>query len=126
MIQIGSFLNVVDNSGAKKVMCIQISNSGYRQRYGGVGSLILVSIKSIRFSKNMKVKKGSICRAVIVKTKTASFSFSFNYRNFLENAVVLLNAQNKLIGTRVFGVVPKQFKYSKFLKLTTLSSGVSL
>jgi large subunit ribosomal protein L14 len=126
MVQNGSFLGVIDNSGAKKVMCIQVINSGYRQRYANIGSLILVSVKSIRFSKNIKIKKGGVYRAVIIKTKVSRFSFSFNYKNYFENVVILLNAQNKLIGTRIFGVIPKQFKYSKFLKLTTLSSGVSL
>lgn len=126
MIQSGSFLNVIDNSGAKKVMCIKILKSGYRQRYAKVGSLILVSIKSVRFSKNMKIKKGEIHRAIIIKTKVSGFSCSFNYRNYFENSAVLLNKQNKLLGTRIFSTIPKQFKCSRFLKLTTLSSGLSV
>jgi large subunit ribosomal protein L14 len=126
MIQQGSILNVIDNSGAKKLMCIKILNAGYKQRYAKIGDTILVSVKSIRFSKNIKIKKGDLCKAVIVKTKKGAFSFSSNYKSFVENAAVLLNKQNKLLGTRIFGTIPKQFKYSRYLKLTTLSSGLSI
>ena len=125
MIQSGSFLNVIDNSGAKKLMCIKILNTGYKQRYATIGSLILVSIKSVRFSKNMKVKKGEIHKAIIIKTKVSKFFHTLNYKNYFENSAVILNKQNKLLGTRIFSTIPKQFKGSKFLKLTTLSSGIS-
>lgn len=126
MIQSGSFLNVIDNSGAKKLMCIKILNSGYKQRYARIGSMILVSIKSIRFSKSLKVKKGEIHRAIVVKTKSSKFYPTLNYKNYFENAAVLLTKQNKLLGTRIFGIIPKELKYSRFLKLATLASGLSL
>jgi large subunit ribosomal protein L14 len=125
MIQSGTFLNSLDNSGAKKLICIKILNSGYKQRYASIGSTILVSIKTIRFSKNVKVKKGELHKAVVIKTKKESFS-SLNYKKYFENSAVLLNKKNKLIGTRIFGFIPKKFKYSKYLKLLTMSSGISL
>lgn len=126
MIQSGSFLNVIDNSGAKKLMCIKILNSGYKQRYAHIGSTILVSVKAIRFSGNLKVRKGEVHRAIVVKTKNSKYYPALNYKNYFENAAVLLNKQNKLLGTRIFGVIPKELKYSRFLKLTTLASGLSL
>jgi large subunit ribosomal protein L14 len=125
MIQSGTFLNSLDNSGAKKLICIKILNSGYKQRYAPIGSTILVSIKTIRFSKNVKVKKGELHKAIVIKTKKETFS-SLNYKKYFENSAVLLNKKNKLIGTRIFGFIPKKFKYSKYLKLLTLSSGISL
>lgn len=125
MIQSGTFLNSLDNSGAKKLICIKILNSGYKQRYASIGSTILVSIKTIRFSKNVKVKKGELHKAIVIKTKKEAFS-SLNYKKYFENSVVLLNKKNKLIGTRIFGFIPKKFKYSKYLKLLTMSSGISL
>jgi large subunit ribosomal protein L14 len=125
MIQSGTFLNSLDNSGAKKLICIKILNSGYKQRYASIGSTILVSIKTIRFSKNVKVKKGELHKAIVIKTKKETFS-SLNYKKYFENSAVLLNKKNKLIGTRIFGFIPKKFKYSKYLKLLTMSSGISL
>jgi large subunit ribosomal protein L14 len=125
MIQQGSYLEVIDNSGAKKVMCIKIINTGYKQRYARVGSLILISVKSTRSSKILKVKKGDMYKALIVRTKAKSFSKVYNFKQNFENAAVLLNKQYKLLGTRIFGKIPKQLKFSKFLKLTTLSSGLS-
>jgi len=125
MIQKGSYLNVLDNSGARKVMCIKILNSGYKQRYASIGSVILVSIKSIKFSKNIKVKKGEIHRAVIIKTRTNRKPLECIYRQYFENSVILLNKQHKLLGTRIFDRIPKELKTSKFLKLVTISPGIS-
>lgn len=126
MIQSGTFLNVIDNSGAKKVMCIKIINTGYKQRYAGVGSTILISVKTTKSSKTQKVKKGELHQALVIRQKSIQYSNIYNYKSNLENAVVLLNKQNKLLGTRIFGTLPKKFKSSKFLKLATLSSGLSL
>jgi len=125
MIQSGSYLNVIDNSGAKKVMCIKILNSGYQQKYARVGSNLLVTIKNIKFSDNNKVKKGELHSALLIRTKSTQLIHTYNYRKYFENAVILLDKKNKPLGTRIFGAIPKQFKYSKFLKLTTLSSGLS-
>jgi large subunit ribosomal protein L14 len=123
MIQKGTYINVVDNSGAKKAFCINIINSGYKQRYAKIGNLILVSIKKVKFSKNMRVKKGEIHTALIVNTSSQTNSLNFNYRKNYENSVILLNKKNKMLGTRIFGKIPKTLKYTKFLKLITLASG---
>jgi large subunit ribosomal protein L14 len=126
MIQSGTYLNVIDNSGAKKVMCIKIVNTGYKQRYADIGSILLTSIKTIKNSKSQKVKKGEMHKALVVRQKSIKYSKVYNYKRNFENSVILLNKQNKLLGTRIFGTIPKQFKFSKFLKLTTLSSGLSV
>jgi large subunit ribosomal protein L14 len=126
MIQSGSFLNVIDNSGAKKLLCIKILNGGYKQRYAKIGCVILVSVKKIKFSKNIKVKKGELHKALIIKTNSFSFSKKVNYKKYFKNAAILLNKKNRLLGTRIFDKVPKEFKYSKYLKILTLSAGISI
>jgi large subunit ribosomal protein L14 len=125
MIQSGTYLNVIDNSGAKIVYCIKLINSGYRQRYGYVGSVILVSIKSIKYSKNIKVKKGEMCKALIVRTTQHNFNVASNYRKFLKNDAILLNKKNKLMGTRIFGTLPKTIKSTKYSKMLFLCQGYS-
>ena len=126
MIQKGTYLNVQDNSGARLVQCIKISK-GYKSRYSYIGDLILVSIKKLRTKRRLlsKVKKGQICKALIIRTKTKfKLLNNGNFQSFTENSVVLLNKQNKLIGTRIFGLVPKKLRYTKFFRLISLSSGV--
>ena len=124
MIQSGTFLNVVDNSGAKTVACIKIL-SGYRSRYASVGQVILVSIKSLRSKRraSSKIKKGEIYNALIVRTLAPMKSFQGDSFKFFTNSVVLLSKQNKFLGTRVFGIVPKSLRYTKFLKVLSLSPG---
>jgi len=124
MIQKGTLLNVIDNSGAKTAYCIQVL-SGYRRRYAGVGNIINVAVKSLRPKRKefSKVKKGEIVCGVVVRLKRTKAAYSFENCQFSENSVVLINKQNKLIGTRVFGVVPKSFRYTKFLRIVSLSSG---
>lgn len=126
MIQNGSFLNVVDNSGAKSACCIRVLD-GYRRRYARSGDIILVSIKTVRRKKkklNSKVKKGDVVRALIVRTRFGNrrpFSETITHT---ENAVILLNKQNKLLGTRIFGSLSRDFRFTPFLKALTISSGV--
>lgn len=124
MIQSGTYLNVVDNTGAKIVCCIKVIG-GYRKRYAFVGDVVCVSIKSLRAKRelNLKVKKGEVLKAVVIRTKTAFISYSQESVSFFSNAVVLVNSQNKLLGSRIFGLVPKKFRYTKFLKIISLSSG---
>lgn len=124
MIQNGTVLKVIDNSGAKVVTCIKIL-VGFKKRYAYSGDIIVVSINSLRSKRrfNAKVKKGQVYRALIVRTKTSKFSFVGDYTTFLENSVLLLSKQNKLIGTRVFGSLQCNFRFTKFLKILSLSSG---
>jgi large subunit ribosomal protein L14 len=125
MIQSGTFLNIIDNSGAKQACCIQVSK-GFRRRYAYAGDVVNVSIKSLRSKRRSvsKAKKGEIFRALIVHTKHTKKLFNSECLNFFENSAVLLNRQNKFIGTRIFGSIPKHFRKTKFFKLITLSSGI--
>jgi large subunit ribosomal protein L14 len=107
MIQIGTFLNIIDNSGAKKVFCIKILHTGYKQRYAKIGTLILVSIKSIKYSKNIKLKKGELCKALVIRTKQKFYLNSSHYTKFNKNEAIIINKKNKLLGTRIFGILPK-------------------
>lgn len=125
MIQSGTILNVIDNSGAKTVCCIKVLY-GYRRRYANVGDLIVVSVKNLRTKRRStsKIKKGEISKAIIIRTKSNYKSFSGEHLSFFENSVVLLNAQKKPIGSRIFGSLPKSFRYTKHLRLVSLSAGL--
>jgi large subunit ribosomal protein L14 len=125
MIQKGTFLNIIDNSGAKFGICIHVY-SGYKSRYAGIGSTILVSIKTLRSKRRVssKIKKGEMYKALIVRTKKPLNTFSGGSISFLDNSIILLNKQNKFIGTKVFGSIPKSFRYSKFLRIASLSAGL--
>ncbi|MEK0419584.1 MAG: hypothetical protein RIQ65_277 [Pseudomonadota bacterium] len=125
MIQNGTYLNTIDNSGARKVACIKVLG-GYRRRYAKLGDKILVSIKTLRTKRRstVKVLKGEMHHALIVKTKVATVNFFGNSTKFRSNAVVLLNKNNKLIGTRIFGGISKSFRYTRFLKILFVASGV--
>jgi large subunit ribosomal protein L14 len=124
MIQRGSFLKVIDNSGAKNAYCIRIiSNSS--KRYAFVGDLLLVSVKSLRAKRRFssKVKTGTLVRALIVRSKITKFYFFGDNLKFYENSAVLLNKQNKLIGTRIFGLLPNSLRYTRFMKLLSVCAG---
>lgn len=124
MIQKGSRLNVIDNSGAKEIECIRII-SGYKTKYGNRGSLIVASVKKMRKKRKsiLRVKKGDVVRALIVRSKSRHKNY-FGYLNsFLENSVVLLTSQNKFIGTRIFGSVPHTFRFTRYARLLSISSG---
>lgn len=125
MIQIGSYLNVVDNSGAKKVACIRI-NASCKKRYAFLGEDIIISVKSLRSKRRVfsKVKKGDVLKALIIRTKKDNKNFLSNSFSFLQNSVVLFSRQNKLIGTRVFGGISKKFRFTKYMRLISLSSGI--
>jgi len=126
MIQKGSKLNVIDNSGARFVSCIHVPK-GYRQRYAFVGDNIIVSVKKLRNKRKLfsKVKKGDVTKALIIRTKTRLKSYSAENLSFKENSVVLFNKQNKLIGTRLFGIIPSRFRYTRYLKLVSLAAGLA-
>jgi len=125
MIQDKTLLNVIYNSGAQTVCCIKVMK-GYRRRYAFIGDIITVSIKSLRKKKKLtaKVKKGDVAKALVVRTKINP-TLSFHEQiNFNENSVVLISKQNKLLATRIFGAVPKSFKYTRFLRIASLSAGI--
>jgi len=125
MIQNGTYLNVIDNSGAKIVSCIQVKK-GFKKRYAGMGDVIVVSIKSLRNKRRItsKVKKGEVLKALIVRTKSRTKEYSNKSINFFENSVILLTNTNRPLGTRIFGVLPKFFRYTKYFKVASLSAGL--
>jgi large subunit ribosomal protein L14 len=127
MLQTGSILKVVDNTGAKTISCIKIS-AGYKRRYAYLGDVVLVSIKTLRSKRrnDVKIKKGDIYKAIIVRTKTRVFSFSGDNKLYFSiPCAVLLTKQNKILGTRIFGSISKNFRFSKYLKLISLADGIS-
>lgn len=127
MIQSGSYLNIVDNSGAKKVKCIQVTG-GYRKRYAQIGDTVVGSVKEIYIRKNTKgkIKRGEVIRALVFRCKNFSSNKNGNAKKYLENSAVLINKQNKIVSTRIFGSGPSLFRKTKHLKVLSLCSGISI
>jgi large subunit ribosomal protein L14 len=125
MIQVGTILNVIDNSGAKKVCCIKVMK-GFRQRYACLGDLIMISIKSLRKKRKStsKTKKGQIYKALVIRTKVGVKSHSDGKIQFLENCVTLLSKQDKFVGTRILGPLSVQLRNTKFLRVLSIASGL--
>jgi large subunit ribosomal protein L14 len=121
MIQQESRLKVADNSGAKEVLCIRVLG-GTKRRYASVGDKIIVSVKSAVPSGN--VKKGSVSRAVIVRTRKEVRRPDGTYIRFDDNAVVLLTAADEIRGTRIFGPVARELRDKKFMKIVSLAPEV--
>lgn len=124
MIQLHTILKVSDNSGAKTVKCIKVLG-GFKKRFASIGDIIVVSIQQLRnkSKKTSKVKKKEIYRALIIKTKKNLTKKDGSTIILNENSVVLLNKQEKPIGTRIIGPVPKLLK-KKFNKVLSLSAGL--
>ena len=126
MIQIGTLLNVIDNSGARTALCLKVF-PGYRRRYANIGDIVLVSIKTLRSKRrdSLKVKKGELYRALILKIKVPSKNFSGDSFFYVEkSSIILLNKQNKFLGTRILSSVSRIFRFTKYLKILSLSLGV--
>ncbi len=121
MIQQYTRLNVADNTGAKKVMCIKVLG-GTRRRYGSVGDIIVVSIKTA--VPGGSVKKGEVSKAVVVRTKKEVGRVDGSYVRFDDNAVVLINEQNEPKGTRIFGPVARELREKQFMKIVSLAPEV--
>ena len=121
MIQQQSKLNVADNTGAKSVQCIKVLG-GSKRRYGHVGDIIVVSVKSAVPGGN--VKKGDISKAVIVRTKKEIGRTDGSYVRFDDNAVVLINEQQEPRGTRIFGPVARELRERQFMKIVSLAPEV--
>lgn len=121
MIQQESRLNVADNSGAKEVLCIRVLG-GTKRRYASVGDKIIVSIKDAISSGT--VKKGSVSKAVVVRTKKEIRRPDGSYIRFDDNAVVLLSASDEIRGTRIFGPVPRELRDKQYMKIVSLAPEV--
>lgn len=121
MIQAHTMLEVADNSGARRVMCIKVLG-GTRRRYATIGDVIKVSVKEA--IPRGKVKKGEVLNAVIVRTKKGVRRSDGSVIRFDENAVVLLSAQLQPIGTRVFGPITRELRGENFMKIISLAPEV--
>lgn len=121
MIQMESVIDVADNSGAKKLCCIKVLG-GSKRKYASVGDVIKVSIKEA--IPNGKVKKGSLARAVIVRTKKEIRRVDGSYIRFDTNSAVLIDKDGEPIGTRIFGPVARELRAAKFMKIVSLAPEV--
>ena len=122
MIQQFSRLKVADNSGAREVMCIRVLK-GSQPRYGGVGDVIVASVKSA--TPNMPVKKGEVVRCIVVRTKKPIRRKDGSTLRFDDNACVLINPANKEPrGTRIFGPVARELRDSDYMKIVSLAPEV--
>jgi large subunit ribosomal protein L14 len=121
MIQEETNLAVADNSGAKKVRCIRVLG-GHEKRYASIGDVIVVSVKSA--IPNSPVKKGEVCKAVIVRTVKETKRKDGSIIRFDENAAVILNANLEPRGTRIFGPVARELREKNFMKIVSLAPEV--
>ena len=121
MIQMQTNLDVADNSGARRVMCIKVLG-GSKRRYATIGDVIVVSIKEA--IPRGRVKKGDVHRAVIVRTAKEIRRADGSAIRFDGNAAVLINKQGEPIGTRIFGPVTRELRGKKFMKIISLAPEV--
>ena len=121
MIQAESYLDVADNSGARRVMCIKVLG-GSKRRYARVGDVIKVSVKEA--IPRGKVKKGQVLNAVVVRTRKGVRRQDGSIIRFDDNAAVLLNQQLAPIGTRIFGPVTRELRGEQFMRIISLAPEV--
>lgn len=121
MIQQESRLKVADNSGAKEVLCIKVLG-GSKKRYASIGDTIVVSVKHVLPSGNMK--KGAVAKAVVVRTKKEIRRPDGSYIRFDDNAAVILNEAGEMSGTRIFGPVARELREKEFMKIVSLAPEV--
>ena len=121
MIQQESYLDVADNSGARRIQCIRVLGTG-QQFVGGVGDIIVAAVKDAM--PNAPVKKGDVVKAVIVRTKKAINRSDGSSIRFDTNAAVLINPQNEPRGTRVFGPVARELREKRFMRIVSLAPEV--
>jgi large subunit ribosomal protein L14 len=125
MIQVGTKLRVSDNSGGRYASCIKVLN-GNKRRYAHIGDKIVVSVNSLRTKRRSqsKVQKGKVMHGIIIRTKSGIKNETGIRTNFMENAVVLINKQGKPLGSRVIGGVPRLIRYTRYMRIATLSAGL--
>ncbi len=121
MIQQQTILNVADNSGAKKVMCIKVLG-GSKKRYATIGDVIVVAVKEA--NPESSVKKGNVEKAVIVRQKRNYKRQDGSYIRFDENGVVIINSNNEPKGTRIFGPIPRELRDKNYMKIISLAPEV--
>jgi large subunit ribosomal protein L14 len=121
MIQTETVLDVADNSGARKVLCIKVLG-GSRRRYATVGDLIVVSVKEA--IPNARVKKGDVMKAVVVRTAKEIGRPDGSFIRFDTNSAVLVDNQREPVGTRIFGPVARELRARKYMKILSLAPEV--
>jgi large subunit ribosomal protein L14 len=121
MIQLQTILTIADNSGAKKAMCIKVLG-GTRRKYATIGDIIVVAIKSA--SPGGKVKKGTVEKAVIVRTSKEVRRPDGSYIRFEDNAAVIVDDKGEPRGTRIFGPVARELREQHFTKIVSLAPEV--
>jgi large subunit ribosomal protein L14 len=121
MIQAETLLDVADNSGARKVLCIKVLG-GSRRRYASLGDIIVASVKEA--TPNSKVKKGDVVKAVIVRTAKEVGRPDGSYIRFDNNSAVLIDNQHEPVGTRIFGPVARELRAKRFMKIVSLAPEV--
>ena len=121
MIQMYTYLDVADNTGAKECMCIKVLG-GTRRRYAGLGDVIVASVK--KAIPGGDVKPGEVVKGVIVRTKKAARRADGSYVRFDRNALVLIDNEKNPRGTRIFGAVARELREVGFMKITNLASEV--
>ena len=121
MIQMQTYLDVADNTGAKRVQCIKVLGGTHR-RVAGLGDVIVLSVK--KSLPGSEVKQGSVVKGVIVRTRKSTRREDGSYVRFDRNAVVLLDAENNPRGTRIFGAVVRELRERNFMKIISLAQEV--
>ncbi|MBE0514256.1 50S ribosomal protein L14 [Sulfurimonas sp.] len=121
MIQGFTRLNVADNTGAKEIMCIKVLG-GSKRRYAKVGDVIVASVK--KATPTAKVKKGKVVKAVVVRTAKEIHRENGSLIRFDDNAAVILDDKREPIGTRIFGPIAREVRYSGFMKIVSLAPEV--
>jgi len=125
MIQTGTKLKVIDNSGARFAACIKVLN-GFKRRWAKIGDRVVVSILMLRTKRRSqsKILKGKVTQGIIIRTKSNLKSKNGSFTSFNENSIALVTNQGKPLGTRIMGGVPRRIRYTKYMRLATLSSGI--
>lgn len=121
MIQQESYLDVADNSGARRVRCIKVIG-GTRKKYASLGDIIIVAVRES--TPQSKVRKGDVMRAVVVRTAKEVGRNDGSYIRFDTNSAVLINKDNEPIGTRIFGPVARELRARNFMKIVSLAPEV--
>ena len=121
MIQLRTVMKVADNSGAKKIMCIQVLG-GSRKRYASVGDIVVASVKEA--IPNCNVGKGDVVKAVVVRTKKEVRRKDGSYVRFDDNAAVLIDNNGDPRGTRIFGPVARELREKRFMRIVSLAPEV--
>lgn len=121
MIQMQTMLEVADNSGARKLVCIKVLG-GTRRKYAAVGDVIVASVREA--VPNSKIKKGSVVKAVVVRTAREIARIDGSYIKFDQNAAVLITPALEPVGTRIFGPVARELRAKKFMKIVSLAPEV--